>query len=130
MAQAYDLKGTVVAAELDLGVLTQASAEVLMFRDLLAFPAVEQDLALVVDAAVPASAVVESLRKAGGKLLEDVRVFDLYEGRAGGRGQEEPGSSPELPRAGPHSERGRGQQAPRRRCSSKIRAELGAELRG
>ena len=59
VAQAYDLKGTVVAAELDLGVLIEASADVLMFRDLLAFPAVEQDLALCVDAAVPAAAVVE-----------------------------------------------------------------------
>ncbi len=87
VAQAYDLKGAVVAAELDLGVLTEASAEVLMFRDLLAFPAVEQDLALVVDSAITASAVIESLRKAGGKLLEDIRVFDLYEGAQVGEGK-------------------------------------------
>ena len=80
VAQAYDLKGVVVAAELDLGVLVDASADVLMFRDLLAFPVVEQDFALVVDAAVPAAAVVASLQAAGGKLLEDIRVFDVYEG--------------------------------------------------
>jgi len=41
---------------------------------------VEQDLALVVDSGVSAAAVVAALRKAGGELLEDVGVFDLYEG--------------------------------------------------
>jgi phenylalanyl-tRNA synthetase beta chain len=41
---------------------------------------VEQDLALVLDADVPASRVIESLRSAGGELLESVAVFDVYEG--------------------------------------------------
>ena len=80
VAQAYDLRGVVVAAELDLDALIEGSTDVLMFRDLLAFPVVEQDFALVVDAAVPAAAVVSSLQAAGGTLLEDIRVFDLYEG--------------------------------------------------
>jgi phenylalanyl-tRNA synthetase beta chain len=80
VAQAYDLRGVVVAAELDVEALLDASLDVVMFRDLLAYPAVEQDLALVVDAGVPAAAVVESLRRAGGALLENVSVFDLYEG--------------------------------------------------
>lgn len=80
VAQAYDLRGPVTCAELDVDVLLTACTEVVTFRDLLAYPAVEQDLALVVDAAVPARAVVESLRAAGGSLLEEVSVFDLYEG--------------------------------------------------
>ena len=64
--QAYDLRAPAVAAELDLEVLLDAAAEIATFRDLLAYPAVEQDLALVVDSAVPAAAVVDSLRSAGG----------------------------------------------------------------
>jgi phenylalanyl-tRNA synthetase beta chain len=80
VAQAYDLRGPVVAAELDLDALLSASRSVATFRDLLAYPAVEQDLALVVDAGLPAAAVIGSLRRAGGRLLEDVDVFDVFDG--------------------------------------------------
>jgi phenylalanyl-tRNA synthetase beta chain len=78
--QSYDLRAPAVAAELDLDVLLDAVVAVARFRDLLAYPVVEQDLALVLDADVPASRVIESLRSAGGELLESVAVFDVYEG--------------------------------------------------
>jgi len=78
--QEYDLRGPAVAAELDVSVLLDASSGMGTFKDLLAYPVVEQDLALVVDKSVPAAAVVACLRRAGGELLEDVAVFDLYEG--------------------------------------------------
>ena len=78
--QAYDLRAPAAAAELDLDGLIEASVTVAMFRDLLAYPAVEQDLALVVDVDVPAAAVEEALRLAGREILEDVWVFDVYEG--------------------------------------------------
>lgn len=45
-----------------------------------AFPAVERDLALVVPRTVPAARVEEVVRGHAGPLLEDVGVFDLYEG--------------------------------------------------
>ncbi|MBN1628305.1 MAG: phenylalanine--tRNA ligase subunit beta, partial [Thermoleophilia bacterium] len=78
--QSHDLRAPAVAAELDVRLLTSASTGLTTFRDLLAYPVVEQDLALVVDVGVPASAVVAALRKAGGSLLEDVSIFDVYEG--------------------------------------------------
>lgn len=43
-------------------------------------PAVERDLALLVPDAVPAGTVLDTLRRDGGAQLEDVVVFDLYEG--------------------------------------------------
>ena len=88
VAQEYDLRSSVVvAAELDLDALVAASPPVSTFKDLLAYPVVEQDLALVVDAAVPASDLVEQLRAAGGDLLEDVVIFDVYEGAQVGEGK-------------------------------------------
>jgi phenylalanyl-tRNA synthetase beta chain len=78
--QAYDLRSPAVAVELDVPVLLLAGAAP-AFRDLLAYPVVEQDLAVVVDASVPAAVVVASLRRAGGELLQEVDVFDVYEGR-------------------------------------------------
>jgi phenylalanyl-tRNA synthetase beta chain len=87
IAQAYDLRAPVVAAELEVDGLLGACCDLVTFRDLMAYPAVEQDLALVVDDVLPAAAVVESLRRAGGKLLEEVSVFDLYEGSQVGVGK-------------------------------------------
>ena len=88
VVQEYDLRSPViVAAELDLDALLEASVSVPTFQDLLAYPVVEQDLALVVDAAVPASDLVAQLRAAGGDLLEDVAIFDVYEGAQVGEGK-------------------------------------------
>jgi phenylalanyl-tRNA synthetase beta chain len=85
VAQAYDLRGPVAAAELEVEGLLSLAPEVVTARDLLAYPAVEQDVALVVDAALPAATLVQSVRSAGGRLLEDVAVFDLYEGAQVGK---------------------------------------------
>jgi phenylalanyl-tRNA synthetase beta chain len=44
------------------------------------FPAVFQDVSLVVDADVPAQAVEDAVREGAGELLEDVRLFDVFTG--------------------------------------------------
>ncbi|HEY5864922.1 MAG TPA: phenylalanine--tRNA ligase subunit beta, partial [Candidatus Tectomicrobia bacterium] len=44
------------------------------------FPAALQDMALVLDADIPAQTVQETLRAAGGDLLRQVELFDLYQG--------------------------------------------------
>jgi phenylalanyl-tRNA synthetase beta chain len=52
-----------------------------------AFPPVLQDVALVVDAAVPAADLAEALRSGAGDLLEDLRLFDVYTGPQVGEGR-------------------------------------------
>jgi phenylalanyl-tRNA synthetase beta chain len=126
--QAYDLKGSAVAAELDLAPIIAAADEVLMFRDLLAFPMVEQDLALVVDSAVPAAAVVASVRAAGGKLLEDVTVFDVYEGAQVAPGKKSLALRLSF-RAADRTLSEDEVNELRRQMLEKLRKELGAELR-
>jgi phenylalanyl-tRNA synthetase beta chain len=126
--QAYDLKGPAVAAELDLGPIVASSTDVLMFRDLLAFPVVEQDFAMVVDSAVPAAAVVSSLRAAGGELLEDIRVFDLYEGAQVAEGKKSLALRLSF-RAADRTLSEDEVNGLRRQMLEKIQAELGAELR-
>jgi phenylalanyl-tRNA synthetase beta chain len=51
------------------------------------FPAVFQDVSLVVDAAVAASAVIDAVRDGAGPLLEDVSLFDVYTGPQIGEGR-------------------------------------------
>ncbi|KUI34137.1 phenylalanine--tRNA ligase subunit beta [Mycobacterium sp. IS-1590] len=51
------------------------------------FPAVFQDISLVVDEEVAAAAVVDAVRAGAGPLLEDVRLFDVYTGPQVGEGR-------------------------------------------
>ena len=81
VAQAYDLKGAVVAAELDLGVLlaglrggARCSATCWPSRSWS-----RTSLWSSMRRCRPPRWSA-SLRAAGGELLEDIRVFDLYEG--------------------------------------------------
>jgi phenylalanyl-tRNA synthetase beta chain len=51
------------------------------------YPPVLLDVALVVDAKVPAADLAEALVAGGGELLEDVRLFDAYAGDQVGEGK-------------------------------------------
>ena len=67
-------------ASLNLDRLAPAALKTVAFADLGTYPPASQDLAVVVGRDVPAAAVVEQARRAGGKLVRSVRVFDVYEG--------------------------------------------------
>lgn len=51
------------------------------------FPRAVQDLAIVVDAALPVAQLEQTIRAAGGELLEEVRLFDVYTGDQIGTGK-------------------------------------------
>jgi phenylalanyl-tRNA synthetase beta chain len=51
-----------------------------VFEVFSSYPAVHEDLAVVVGESVPAVEVAAVVRKAGGSLLVDVQLFDLYLG--------------------------------------------------
>ena len=80
VAGGWDLPGA-VAFELDLAPLFAAARAVdSVYEDLISYPAVLQDLAVVVSEDVSADAVVDAVAGAGGGLLRHVRIFDLYRG--------------------------------------------------
>jgi phenylalanyl-tRNA synthetase beta chain len=87
VARAWDLDGVVAGFELDLDRVVAHAVAVPYFQDLTSFPPVRQDLAVVVGDDVPAADVVAVVREAGGKLLQDVRVFDVYRGAQVGEGR-------------------------------------------
>ena len=70
-------KGT-CALELNLDAIP--IAETLPAPRVSPFPAVFQDVSLVVDADVAAQAVQDAVRDGAGELLEDIRLFDVYTG--------------------------------------------------
>jgi phenylalanyl-tRNA synthetase beta chain len=72
--------------ELDFGVLAEAAELIPDYEDLTSFPAVRQDMAVVVPDGVSAAEVVEVVRHAGGALLSRAEVFDVYRGEQVGEG--------------------------------------------
>jgi phenylalanyl-tRNA synthetase beta chain len=77
---AYECAGPVAVFELYLKPLLKAARDVRPFVDLPRFPGVKIDLAIVVDESVTAERVEQAMRSAGGKLLGEVRLFDVYRG--------------------------------------------------
>jgi phenylalanyl-tRNA synthetase beta chain len=87
VARAWELEGAVAAFELDLDRVVAHAVAVPYFRDLTSFPPVRQDLAVIVAEDVAAEDVLRAVRGAGGKLLDGVRVFDVYRGAQVGEGR-------------------------------------------
>ena len=73
------------AMELDLDALPLS--EHLPAPVLSPFPAVHQDLALVVSDEVPAADVEATVREGAGELLESIRIFDVYRSEQLGEGR-------------------------------------------
>ena len=70
----------VLAADLDVEKLQAAARAQHSVKSVPRYPAVLQDVAVVVDGDVPAAEIQAVIEEAGGKLLRDVRLFDLYRG--------------------------------------------------
>jgi phenylalanyl-tRNA synthetase beta chain len=70
----------VLAAELDLEALLETVPAGFTIEAIPQFPAVYQDIAVVVDQDVPAAQVEGLIRQTGGELLARVQLFDLYRG--------------------------------------------------
>ncbi len=79
--EAFSLPGgRVAAAELNLEALLGLVPSSWYVTPVSAYPAVLQDLAVVVDEIVPAATVQGVIRNAGGFLLQEVQLFDVYQG--------------------------------------------------
>ncbi|MDP1850639.1 MAG: phenylalanine--tRNA ligase subunit beta [Solirubrobacteraceae bacterium] len=128
VAAQWDLDG-IAAFEIDLDAVIQHAAPVAQYEDLTSFPELREDIAVVVDAAVPAATVLQTVRNAGGKLLARAEVFDVY------RGEQIPAGRTSLAIALTFRARDRtltdADVAPvREKIVTRLAADLGGELRG
>jgi phenylalanyl-tRNA synthetase beta chain len=81
------LEGTWGAFELDLDALVERAPAAVEFEAVSDYPPVRQDLAFVVDAALPAGDLLASIREAGAPELQTAAVFDEYRGEQVGPGK-------------------------------------------
>ena len=76
--EAMDIDQIVVAFELDLDKLIKGAHNQENYHEFSPFPAVQHDLAIVVPDEVTCEDLLQRITSAGGKLLESVRLFDIY----------------------------------------------------
>jgi phenylalanyl-tRNA synthetase beta chain len=86
VVEQWDLERTAVFA-IDLGKLAAVSPPVLAFKSFASVPSLRQDLAVVLPDSVAAARVLEQVEKAGGEMLDEVSVFDVYAGPQVGEGR-------------------------------------------
>jgi phenylalanyl-tRNA synthetase beta chain len=87
VSREWDLDG-VAAFELNADLLSELTDGALVnYEDVTSFPAVLQDIAVVVPSDVSAATVEAAVTKAGGDLLAATGVFDVYEGEQVGEGK-------------------------------------------
>ncbi len=86
VAASWGLERTAAFA-IDLGKLAAVAPEVSEFRAFGSVPSLRQDIAVTVPEDVAARQVLHALRKAGGEVLGDAEIFDVYTGAQVGEGR-------------------------------------------
>jgi phenylalanyl-tRNA synthetase beta chain len=93
------------------------------------FPAVLEDIAIILDESIPAARVELLIREAGGLALVNVRLFDLYRGEQIGAGKKSLAYGLTYQAADKTLTDGEA-AAIRNRVVKRLEQELGASLRG
>jgi phenylalanyl-tRNA synthetase beta chain len=86
VSRAWSLEDPVGAFEIDFDLLAELAPGARRYEELSSFPAVIQDIAVVVAEDVPAGDVEAAVARGGGELLERLSLFDLYRGAQVGEG--------------------------------------------
>ena len=66
--------------EIALSTVLSENVEEIKYEAIPRYPSISRDIALVVERSTPAGELQKVIVETGGKLLKDVKVFDLYEG--------------------------------------------------
>ena len=76
----YDMKTRAYVAVLDMPAIMPYASFDRKFEGIAKFPAVTRDISMVVPKAVLAGDIEKMIRQRGGKILESLKLFDIYEG--------------------------------------------------
>ena len=80
VSRKYDIDVPCYMAELSFDAVKAAINDDIKYKPLPKFPAVTRDIAMLVDKNVAFAQIEEIIRNTSGKLLEEVKLFDVYEG--------------------------------------------------
>ncbi len=80
VAASFDLENRVYMAEVDFESLASHASLKIDFKPLPRYPAVLRDIAILVKEDILSEDIRQEIIKSGGKLVEDIVLFDLYQG--------------------------------------------------
>ena len=80
-AENYGIEVKCYAAKFNIPQMLELSEKEVNYKPLPKFPATTRDLSLICDDILPAAAIEKAIKKASGKLLEKVTLFDVYKGK-------------------------------------------------
>lgn len=78
--EAYGIDVPCYVAELDLDMMYEAADVNKKYTPIAKFPAATRDIAILVDDEVLAGDVEDTIKRAGGNLVEKISLFDIYKG--------------------------------------------------
>ncbi len=78
---AFEIKEKVFWAELDFEKLCSRVPRRKKFSSMPKFPPVDRDIAVVVDETILSKVIGDKIKEVGGSLVEEVTLFDVYEGK-------------------------------------------------
>ena len=77
---AYDVEKPIYGGEINYKLLSEHFNDKIIAKAVSKFPTVERDLAIIVDEGCPYIDIIDCIKAWGGKYLERVMLFDVYQG--------------------------------------------------
>lgn len=77
----YEIGVKTYVAKLNIPEMFELAETDISYKPMPKFPATTRDLSLICDDALPAGDIEKTIKKAAGKLLEKVTLFDVYKGK-------------------------------------------------
>ena len=79
----YDITNNVIVCDIDLDKLKNIYNDIkIVYKQIITYPSIKRDVAILVDSKVKHSEIVENIFKAASHLLKDVNLFDIYEDKS------------------------------------------------
>ena len=128
VGESYGIGTKAYVAVLSTDVLVENASFDKTFKALPKFPAVERDIAMLVPDSVIVKDIEDVIKEKGGKLLESVKLFDVYKGKQIAEGFKSVAYSVMF-RAGDRTLTDEEVNSPMKKIVAELESRLGAQLR-
>ena len=78
VTKSFDVKDRMYLAEINLEIVNKVASYAYKFEEIGKFPPIERDLAVIVKEELPVGDIIASIKKGGGNMLREAKVFDIY----------------------------------------------------
>jgi len=87
LQKSFDIEQNVYLFDLNLDIFKSFKPEIKEFQELLRYPKVVRDIALVLDEKVTSKEVISEIKEIGSNLLHHIKLFDIFRSESLGQGK-------------------------------------------